>query len=107
MFAGIANIHEEFVSEAFGILQVDGVVLGLLHHDIGDLYLVAGTLVKNQRTLQAAVEALPKGAAAFTRGLGYGSWLNGYICSIGVQSGKLIVPVKVGGTTLHSAVCPG
>jgi phospholipid/cholesterol/gamma-HCH transport system substrate-binding protein len=79
----------------------------VLHHDIGDLYLVAGTLVKNQKTLQAAVQALPKGAAAFTRALGYGSWLNGYICSLGVQSGKLIVPVKVGGKTLHSAVCPG
>jgi phospholipid/cholesterol/gamma-HCH transport system substrate-binding protein len=79
----------------------------VLHHDIGDLYLVAGTLVKDQRTLQAAVHALPKGAAAFDRGLGYGSWLNGYICSLGVQSGKLIIPVKVGGKTLHSAVCPG
>lgn len=62
--------------------------------------------MKDQHTLQAAVHELPKGAAAFTRALGYGSWLNGYICSLGVQSGKLVVPVKVNGTTLHSAVCP-
>lgn len=79
----------------------------VLHHDIRDLFLVAGTLVKNQKILNAAVRALPIGAAAFTRGLGYGSWLNGYICSVAVKSGSLIVPVKVGATTLHSAVCPG
>lgn len=77
----------------------------VLHHDIGDLYLVAGTLVRNQRTLAAAVKALPRGAAAFTRSLGYGSWLNGYICSVAIENGKLTIPVTVGGKTLHSAVC--
>lgn len=76
-----------------------------LHHDISALYLVAGTLVKNQRQLQAALHALPVGAAAFSRVLGYGSWLNGYVCSIAVQSGKLLVPVTIGGQTMHSAVC--
>jgi phospholipid/cholesterol/gamma-HCH transport system substrate-binding protein len=77
----------------------------VLHHDIGDLYLVAGTLVRNQKTLAAAVQALPTGAAAFTRSLGYGSWLSGYVCSVAIRSGKLVVPVTVGSTTLHSAVC--
>jgi phospholipid/cholesterol/gamma-HCH transport system substrate-binding protein len=76
-----------------------------LHHDIGDLYLVAGTLVRNQKELDAGVKALPIGAAAFTRALGYGSWLNGYVCGVAVKSGALAVPVTVGGTTVHSAVC--
>lgn len=78
-----------------------------LHHDINALYLVAGTLVNNQKQLQAAVHALPLGAAAFTRVLGYGSWLNGYVCSLAVQSGQLLVPVTIGGQTMHSAVCNG
>jgi phospholipid/cholesterol/gamma-HCH transport system substrate-binding protein len=77
----------------------------VLHHDIGDLFLVAGTLVHDQKTLAAAVRALPKGAAAFTRSLGYGSWLNGYVCSLALDTGVLAVPVAVGGKTLHSAVC--
>lgn len=77
----------------------------VLHHDIRDLFLVAGTLVSNQKILAAAVQALPIGAAAFTRSLGYGSWLNGYVCSVAVQSGALTVPVRVNGHVLHSAVC--
>jgi phospholipid/cholesterol/gamma-HCH transport system substrate-binding protein len=77
----------------------------VLHHDIADLFLVAGTLVKNQKVLAAAVEALPGGAAAFTRSLGYGTWLNGYVCADAVQTGELIVPVVINGKTWHSAVC--
>ncbi|HWA65785.1 MAG TPA: MlaD family protein [Mycobacteriales bacterium] len=77
----------------------------ILHHDIGDLFLVAGTLVRNQRILAAAVRALPLGAAAFTRSLGYGTWLNGYVCSVALQSGSLVVPVRINGTVVHSAVC--
>jgi phospholipid/cholesterol/gamma-HCH transport system substrate-binding protein len=76
-----------------------------LHHNIDDLYLLAGTLVRNQKQLQAAVHALPAGAAAFTRVLGYGSWLNGYICGVSVKNGSLAVPVTIGGKTTHSAVC--
>jgi phospholipid/cholesterol/gamma-HCH transport system substrate-binding protein len=76
-----------------------------LHHDIGDLFLVAGTLVRNQKKLQAAVKALPTGAAAFSRSLGYGSWLNGYVCGLALKTGALAVPVTVGGTTRHSAAC--
>jgi phospholipid/cholesterol/gamma-HCH transport system substrate-binding protein len=76
-----------------------------LHHDIRDLFLVAGTLVRDQHTLDLALKALPRGAAAFTRSLGYGSWLNGYICALTLQNGKLTIPVNVGGKTLHSAVC--
>jgi phospholipid/cholesterol/gamma-HCH transport system substrate-binding protein len=79
----------------------------ILHHDIRDLFLVAGTLVHNQKILAAALKALPIGAAAFTRSLGYGTWLNGYVCSVAVQSGKLIVPITVNGKTVHSAVCQG
>jgi phospholipid/cholesterol/gamma-HCH transport system substrate-binding protein len=77
----------------------------VLHHDIADLFLVAGTLVNNQKLLAAAVEALPGGAAAFTRSLGYGTWLNGYVCADAIKTGKLIVPVVVNGKTWHSAVC--
>jgi phospholipid/cholesterol/gamma-HCH transport system substrate-binding protein len=77
----------------------------ILHHDIRDLFLVAGTLVKNQKILAAAVQALPIGAAAFSRSLGYGTWLNGYICSDAIQTGKLIAPVRVNGHLLQSAVC--
>ena len=76
-----------------------------LHHDIADLFLVAGTLVKNQKLLAAAVEALPGGAAAFTRSLGYGTWLNGYVCADAIETGTLIVPVVINGKTWHSAVC--
>jgi phospholipid/cholesterol/gamma-HCH transport system substrate-binding protein len=76
-----------------------------LHTNIDDLYLIAGNLVKNQKLLQAAVRALPVGAAAFTRALGYGSWLNGYICGVALKNGGLTVPVTVGGKTVHSAVC--
>ena len=79
----------------------------VLHHDIGDLLLVATTLVRNQKVLAAAVRALPIGAAAFSRSLGYGTWLNGYVCSVTVKSGKLIVPLRVGGKVVHSAVCQG
>ena len=57
--------------------------------------------------LAAAVRALPIGAAAFSRSLGYGTWLNGYVCSVTVKSGKLIVPLRVGGKVVHSAVCQG
>jgi phospholipid/cholesterol/gamma-HCH transport system substrate-binding protein len=77
----------------------------VLHHDIADLFLVAGTLVKNQKLLAKAVEALPGGAAAFTRSLGYGTWLNGYVCADAIATGELIVPVVVNGKTWHSAVC--
>jgi phospholipid/cholesterol/gamma-HCH transport system substrate-binding protein len=77
----------------------------ILHHDIGDLYLVAGTLVRNAKILAAAVQALPLGAAAFTRSLGYGTWLNGYVCSVAIQSGALVVPVRINGKVVHSAVC--
>jgi len=77
----------------------------VLHHDIADLFLVAGTLVKNQKLLAKAVEALPGGAAAFTRSLGYGTWLDGYVCADAVQTGELIVPVVINGKTWHSAVC--
>jgi phospholipid/cholesterol/gamma-HCH transport system substrate-binding protein len=76
-----------------------------LHQNIGDLYQITNTIVANQKELQAAVRALPVGAAAFTRSLGYGSWLNGYVCGVAVKQGKLAVPVTVGGTTLHSAPC--
>jgi phospholipid/cholesterol/gamma-HCH transport system substrate-binding protein len=79
----------------------------VLHHDIADLFLVAGTLVRNVGKLAAAVAALPGGAAAFTRSLGYGTWLNGYVCADAVASGKLIVPVVINGKTWHSAVCRG
>jgi phospholipid/cholesterol/gamma-HCH transport system substrate-binding protein len=110
--SGLAADRHQIAASLSGLDAVarsfNGLLRGsepVLHHDIGDLYLVAGTLVNNQRILQEAVKALPTGAAAFTRGLGYGSWLNGYICSVAVQSGKLLVPVTVGGTTLHSAVC--
>ncbi|HEX3707124.1 MAG TPA: MlaD family protein [Mycobacteriales bacterium] len=77
----------------------------ILHHDIGDLFLVAGTLVRNEKVLAAAVRALPIGAAAFSRSLGYGSWLNGYVCAVAVKTGKLAVPVEVNGQVVHSAVC--
>jgi phospholipid/cholesterol/gamma-HCH transport system substrate-binding protein len=77
----------------------------ILHHDIGDLFLVAGTLVSNEKILAAAVQALPIGAAAFTRGLGYGTWLNGYVCSVAIRSGALTVPVRIDGRVLHSAPC--
>jgi phospholipid/cholesterol/gamma-HCH transport system substrate-binding protein len=77
----------------------------ILHHDISDLFLVAGTLVRNEKVLAAAVQALPLGAAAFTRSLGYGTWLNGYVCSVAVQSGALVVPVHINGKVVHSAVC--
>jgi virulence factor Mce-like protein len=77
----------------------------VLHHDISDLFLVAGTLVKNEKVLAAAVQALPIGAAAFTRSLGYGTWLNGYVCAVAVQSGALSVPIRINGTEVHSAVC--
>jgi phospholipid/cholesterol/gamma-HCH transport system substrate-binding protein len=76
-----------------------------LHHNIDDLYLLAGSLLDNQKKLQAAVRALPVGAAAFSRVLGYGSWLNGYICGVSIKNGNLAVPVTVGGKTMHSAVC--
>ncbi|MGN6472442.1 MAG: MCE family protein [Mycobacteriales bacterium] len=76
-----------------------------LHHDISDLFLVAGTLVRNQGRLAAALKALPGGAAAFTRSLGYGTWLNGYVCADAVQTGQLIVPIVINGKTWHSAVC--
>ncbi|HWC33296.1 MAG TPA: MlaD family protein [Mycobacteriales bacterium] len=78
-----------------------------LHHDIADLFLVAGTLVRNEGKLAAAVRALPGGAAAFTRSLGYGTWLNGYVCADAVKTGKLIVPIVINGKTWHSAVCRG
>ncbi len=77
----------------------------LLHHDIADLFLVAGTLVGNEGRLAAAVKALPGGAAAFTRSLGYGTWLNGYVCADAIQTGALVVPIVVNGKTWHSAVC--
>lgn len=77
----------------------------VLHHDISDLFLVAGTLVRNEKVLAAAVQALPAGAAAFTRSLGYGTWLNGYVCAVAVQSGALSVPVRINGKVVHSAVC--
>jgi phospholipid/cholesterol/gamma-HCH transport system substrate-binding protein len=76
-----------------------------LHHDIGDLYLLTGTILDNQHKLQAAVRALPVGAAAFSRSLGYGSWLNGYVCGVAIKQGTLAIPVTVGSTTLHSAPC--
>jgi phospholipid/cholesterol/gamma-HCH transport system substrate-binding protein len=76
-----------------------------LHHDLRDLSKLAKSLVRHKQLLQSAVRALPKGAAAFTRALGYGSWLNGYVCSIAVKQGTLTIPVTVGGTTLHSAPC--
>jgi phospholipid/cholesterol/gamma-HCH transport system substrate-binding protein len=76
-----------------------------LHRNIRDLFLLAGNLIHNQTQVQAAVRALPIGAAAFTRALGYGSWLNGYVCAVALKSGGLAVPVTVGGTTVHSAVC--
>jgi phospholipid/cholesterol/gamma-HCH transport system substrate-binding protein len=109
---GLSADRHRIAASLDGIDQVAASVSDLvqkgepvLHHDIGDLYLVAGTLVNNERTLAAAVKALPIGAAAFTRSLGYGTWLSGYICSVAIRSGKLVVPVTVGGTTLHSAVC--
>jgi phospholipid/cholesterol/gamma-HCH transport system substrate-binding protein len=77
----------------------------ILHHDIGDLFLVSGTLVRNEKILAAALQALPLGAAAFTRSLGYGTWLNGYVCAVAVQSGALTVPVHINGKVVHSAVC--
>jgi phospholipid/cholesterol/gamma-HCH transport system substrate-binding protein len=77
----------------------------ILHHDIGDLFLVAGTLVHNEKILAAAVQALPIGAAAFSRSLGYGTWLNGYVCSVAINTGKLAVPVRIDGQVMHSAVC--
>lgn len=77
----------------------------IIHHDIADLFLVAGTLVRNRKLLARAVAALPGGAAAFTRSLGYGTWLNGYVCSDALASGKLIVPIVINGRTWHSAVC--
>ncbi|HVS69332.1 MAG TPA: MCE family protein [Mycobacteriales bacterium] len=79
----------------------------VLHHDIADLFLVAGTLVHNAGKLAAAVRALPGGAAAFTRSLGYGTWLNGYVCADSIATGKLIVPIVINGKTWHSAVCRG
>jgi phospholipid/cholesterol/gamma-HCH transport system substrate-binding protein len=109
---GLSADRGRIAASLDGLDQVARSVAGLvrqgepvLHHDIGDLYLVAGTLVRNQKTLAAAVRALPTGAAAFTRSLGYGSWLNGYICSVAIQNGSLVVPVRVAGRTLHSAVC--
>jgi phospholipid/cholesterol/gamma-HCH transport system substrate-binding protein len=109
---GLSSDRHQIAASLDGIDQVAASVSNLLHqgepvlhHDISDLYLVAGTLVNNEKTLAAAVQALPKGAAAFTRSLGYGTWLAGYICSVALRSGKLVVPVTVGATTLHSAVC--
>jgi phospholipid/cholesterol/gamma-HCH transport system substrate-binding protein len=110
--SGLSADRRQIGASLAGLDAVASSVSGLvkqadpsLHHDVGDLYLVAGTLVANQKKLQSAVQALPIGAAAFSRGLGYGSWLNGYICSLTIQTGGLAVPVNVGGTTVHSAVC--
>jgi phospholipid/cholesterol/gamma-HCH transport system substrate-binding protein len=110
--SGLSADRHQIGASLQGLDEVSRSVSGLvthadptLHHDIGDLYLLAGNLVHNDKRLDRAVKALPIGAAAFTRSLGYGSWLNGYVCSIALKSGSLLVPVTVGGTTVHSAVC--
>lgn len=110
--SGLSADRHQIGSSLAGLDDVARSVSGLvtksepsLHHDVGDLDLLAGTLVQNDKRLDRAVKALPLGAGAFTRSLGYGSWLNGYVCSIALKSGALLVPVTVGGTTMHSAVC--
>ncbi|HVW79515.1 MAG TPA: MCE family protein [Mycobacteriales bacterium] len=109
---GLSSDRHQIAGALHGIDAVAASIAGLvdrgepvLHHDIGDLFLVAGTLVRNEKILAQAVQALPLGAAAFTRSLGYGTWLNGYVCSVAIRSGALVVPVRVNGRVVHSAVC--
>ena len=59
--------------------------------------------VREMDRINALFENLPIASAAFARPMSHGSWLNMYICTMGVDVGSGEVPV--GPTGRHSEVC--
>lgn len=111
--SGLSADRNQIANALGGVDAIARSVAGLvkqanpsLHHDIGALYRVSTTLIANQHRLNQIVHLLPDVGSLFTRGLGYGSWLNAYVCSAAINAGSVPVPVIVPGTKrTQSVVC--
>lgn len=111
--SGLSADRNQIANALGGVDAVARSVAGLVkqanpafHHDIGALYQVSTTLVANEHRLGRIVHVLPDVASLFTRGLGYGSWLNAYVCGATVNAGSAPIRVVIPGVhQTHSVVC--
>lgn len=73
-----------------------------LSRDVRTLKSVTETMVGNERDFQALVRDLPKFSSTLGRTLDYGSWVNVYVCNLGLNIAGEPIKLDVGP---HSEVC--
>lgn len=73
-----------------------------LSHDVRSIRQVTDSLVRNQEEMEGTVQNLAPFLHAINRAGGYGSWINVYICNLGVSVGG--EPLSLGAGP-HSEVC--
>ncbi|SFB28901.1 phospholipid/cholesterol/gamma-HCH transport system substrate-binding protein [Amycolatopsis marina] len=73
-----------------------------LSTDVRRLRSLTSTMVENEREFEAVVREAPEFASTLGRTLDYGSWVNVYVCNLGVDIGGEPIDLGVGP---HSEVC--
>ena len=75
-----------------------------LRTDLKTLTGLSEAVVANQKNIGSAIDNLPLALGAFSRPLSHGSWLNIYLCNVGVGLGS--AEVNLGGKNgPYSEVC--
>ncbi|MGP3980485.1 MCE family protein [Streptomyces sp. KR80] len=109
VISGLSADREAIGDSLTGIGDVSAATAGLLEDgrpalrtDIAELSQVAGTLQKNEKTVEGVLKRLPRKLNKLTATGSYGSWFNFYLCDF---DGRIVLPktAKVFTPDLHVA----